>query len=114
MFGDYAKDSMHALLSQILSEVRDLKIQIQEFRTMSSNSLSALQAQVAANTTVITSAETLIQGIKAALDAAIASGNPAALDALSAQLGTDDSALAAAVAANTPTPPAPASAARKP
>lgn len=63
--------------------------------------LEALQAQVAANTTVIERAITLIQGIKAALDAAIASGDPAALTALSASLATEDQKLADAVAAAT-------------
>lgn len=70
--------------------------------------LAALQAQVAANTDVIESAITLIQGIKAALDAAIASGNPQALADLSAQLASEDAKLAAAVQANTlPPPPTP-------
>jgi hypothetical protein len=69
--------------------------------------LAGLQAQVAANTDVIESAITLIQGIKAALDAAIASGDPAALAALSATLSSEDEKLAAAVAANTPAPPTP-------
>ena len=67
--------------------------------------LAALQAQVAANTDVIESAITLIQGIKAALDAAIAAGNPQALADLSAALGAEDAKLAAAVAANTPPAP---------
>lgn len=67
--------------------------------------LAALQAQVTQNTTVIESAITLIQGIKAALDAAIASNDPAALTALSAELGAEDQKLAAAVQANTPATP---------
>lgn len=67
--------------------------------------LDALRQQVANNTAVIESAITLIRGIKAALDAAIASGDPAALTALSSQLGADDAALAEAVAQNTPASP---------
>ena len=66
------------------------------------NELDDLKAAVANNTTAIGSAITLIQGLKAKLDAAIASGNPAALTALSAELGAQDTALAAAVTANTP------------
>lgn len=53
--------------------------------------LSDLQADVAAEDTVIDSTMTLLKGLKAALDAA----------------GTDPVALAAAVAANTPAAPAP-------
>lgn len=74
--------------------------------------LDTLTAQVASNTTVIDSAVQLLQGLKAALDAAIAAnnaGNPTALLALSQSLGTEDEKLAAAVAANTPVavPPVP-------
>lgn len=67
-----------------------------------------LTAQVAQNTTVIGSALTLIQGFSAQLDAAIAAakaGNDTALTQLATDLKTQDVALAAAVAANTPTPP---------
>lgn len=64
--------------------------------------LDNLKAQVAKNTDVIGSAKTLIVGIKAKLDAAIASGDPAQLQALSDQLAADDQGLADAVAANTP------------
>jgi hypothetical protein len=68
--------------------------------------LTDLQTQVAANTDVINSAIALIQGLKGQLDAAIASGDPAQLQALSDALGSSDAALAAAVAANTPAAPA--------
>jgi hypothetical protein len=44
----------------------------------------------------------MLNGLKERLDAAIASGDPAALVALSASLGTDTQELADAVAANTP------------
>lgn len=69
------------------------------------SALTDLQDAVARDTAVETSAITLLQGLKAALDAAIASNDPAALQALSAQLGTNADALAAAVAANTPAAP---------
>lgn len=74
--------------------------------TKMAGELEGLTAQVAANTDVEASAATLLGGLKAALDAAIAAGNPAALTALSASLGTSAAALSAAVAANTPTAPA--------
>lgn len=62
--------------------------------------LAGLTAQVAANTTVIESALTLIQGLKAKLDAA--GTDPAALKALSDSLGAEDQKLADAITANTP------------
>jgi peptidoglycan hydrolase CwlO-like protein len=62
--------------------------------------LDDLTAQVAANTSVIESAKTLINGFAAQL--AAAGTDPAALQALHDQLSTEDDALAAAVAANTP------------
>lgn len=61
--------------------------------------LDALTAQVAANGTVIGSAITLLQGLKAALDAA--GTDPVALKALSDSLASTDQQLADAVAANT-------------
>ena len=67
------------------------------------NDLTALTAQVAAQTTVETSAITLIQGLAAQIKAA--SGNQAAIDALTSQLQTSASALAAAITANTPVAP---------
>lgn len=71
--------------------------------------LSGLEAQVTQVQSVDQSAITLLNGLKAQLDAAIASNDPAKLQALSDSLGSSTSALAAAVAANTPAaPPAPA------
>lgn len=86
----------------LLSVLKPLTQQVNQIMTV----LADLQAKVAANTTVVQSAVTLIQGLKAQLDAAIASGDPAQLQALSDQLGTDDAALAAAITANTPAAPA--------
>lgn len=62
--------------------------------------LDDLTAQVAANKTVIDSALTLIAGIAARITAA--GTDPAALAALTADLKSEDDALAAAVAVNTP------------
>jgi hypothetical protein len=77
--------------------------------------LTQITAQVAANTSVEGSAATLIQGLAAQI--AAAGTDPVALAALVSQLNTSETALAAAVAANTPAaPPAPtaAPAARRP
>lgn len=68
--------------------------------------LDDLKAAVAAEDTVVDSAVALLQGLKAALDAAIASGNPADLTALSADIGAKTKSLSDAVAANTPAAPA--------
>lgn len=69
--------------------------------------LSALQAAVTNETTVVASAVTLINGIAAQIAAAAqaAAPDPAQLTALSDQLTSSASALAAAVAANTPSAP---------
>jgi ATP/maltotriose-dependent transcriptional regulator MalT len=66
-----------------------------------------LRAQVERNNSVTESAITLLQGIKTQLDNAIASGDPAAIQALSDTLGTETDKLAAAVVANTPAAPTP-------
>jgi len=65
-----------------------------------------LHADVSANTDAVQSAVTLLGGLKAQLDAAIASGDPAQLQALSDQLESNTQTLAAAVAANTAAAPA--------
>lgn len=64
--------------------------------------LDDLKAAVAKDTEVDQSAITLLNGLKQKLDDAIASGDPAALQALSDQLGSNAQALADAVTANTP------------
>lgn len=64
--------------------------------------LDDLKAAVAKDTEVDQSAITLLNGLKQKLDAAIASGNPADLKALSDQLGSNAQGLADAVTANTP------------
>lgn len=64
--------------------------------------LDDLKAAVAAEDTVIDSAVVLLKGLKDALDAAIASGDPAALTALSADIAAKTASLSAAVSANTP------------
>jgi hypothetical protein len=65
--------------------------------------LADLQVKVAENTTVVGSAIILLQGLKQKLDEAIAANDPAAIQALSDEIGTATQALATAVQANTPT-----------
>lgn len=86
------------MLDKIFSAVNDLKQEI----TKMAGELTSLQAAVQKNTDAEESAITLLQGLKAALDAAIASGDPAALTALSTSIGAETDKLAAAVVANTP------------
>lgn len=62
--------------------------------------LADLKAKVDAQGTVITSAVTLINGISAELKAALASNDPAAVQAIVDELDTQSTELAAAVANN--------------
>lgn len=73
---------------------------VKKEHTQMAADLAALQAQVAQNTQVEGSAVALIQGIAAQL--AASKNDPAAVQALVDQLGASATALAAAVAANTP------------
>jgi hypothetical protein len=81
-------------------EVMELLIDNNKKLVKMANELETLQAEVSETKTVMGSAVTLLQGLKAKLDEAI--GNPAALAALSAELDTNTNALAAAITANTP------------
>lgn len=78
---------------------------VQKSEVVMAGELATLQTQVAQNTNVEQSAITLLQGLKQALDDAIASNNPQALTDLSTSLGTSAAALAAAITANTPAAP---------
>lgn len=99
-----------ATISQIAREVAAqlqpqlTKLTQQETTIMAD--LSALQAEVAKNTTIEQSAITLIQGLAAQIQAA--GTDPAKLQAIVDQLTANDAALAAAVTANTtPAPTTP-------
>lgn len=77
--------------------------------TAITDALDALNTKVADLETVEASAVTLLQGLKAALDAALALGDPAAIvtavQSVSDKLGADTQTLADAVTANTPAAP---------
>lgn len=66
--------------------------------------LTKLTADVAAETTVDNAVQTLLTNLVAQIKAA--SGDQAALDALTTQMETNAAALSAAVTANTPAAPA--------
>jgi hypothetical protein len=72
--------------------------------TQMSKELDDLTAEVAADTAVESSAVTLINGLAAQITAA--GTDPAKLSALTSSLTTSSTALAAAVAQNTPVAPA--------
>lgn len=84
---EHLSHEFHFLTSKINTIMADLK---------------SLQDQVTAENAVIDSAVVLLEGLKTALDAAIASNDPAALQALSDSIGSETQKLADAVAANTP------------
>lgn len=88
---DTKLDALIRLVTQVLAREEHM-----------AGALDALKAQVTQNTTLIGGAIALIQGLKAKLDEAIAANDPAALQALSDELGAQDAALAAAITANTP------------
>lgn len=74
------------------------------FRREIMATLDDVKAAVKANADAEDSAVLLLQGLKSKLDAAIASNDPVALQALADDLGRQTAGLAAAVVANTPTP----------
>lgn len=113
-------DNLESRLATIEKLLKKLMILVKgEILEMAAldDAITALQAEVANDTTVIQSADTLINGIAAqitaAVNAALAAGaTPAQLTALSTLTSTlvaNDTSLANAVAANTPTAPVPVS-----
>lgn len=86
------------ILVGVLAFVVGLNFKIHYMSTV----LDELKAAVAQSETVTQSAIVLLQGLKQKLDDAIASGDPAQLQALSAEIGQNTQALADAVTANTP------------
>ena len=88
------------MLRWFLAEVfAAIELLTKEIKRMSTQ-LDTLTAQVTANTTVIGSALTLIQGLRDQL--AAAGTDPVKLQALADSLKASDDSLAAAVAQNTP------------
>ena len=106
----FAKRFLRAcIVGEIKAELVKVHHAIYQLELKTMTALTDLQAKVAANTTVVASAVTLIQGLKSSLDAAIKANaggdNGAALAALSTSLDSTDTALAAAITANTPAAP---------
>lgn len=97
----------------LIEEIRELRYEVLFKMAALDDAITALTAKVASNTTVLESAITLINGIQAqittAVKAALAAGaTPAELQAitdLGTSLDNEDTKLAAAITANTPTAP---------
>jgi ADP-ribosylglycohydrolase len=93
---------IESLLHQIIAQGK-------AHMTAITDALDGLNTKVAALETVEASAITLLQGLKSALDAALALGDPAAIVAavqtVSDKIGADTDTLAAAVAAGTTAAP---------
>lgn len=101
-----ADPQLAALISLLLSMDGKLDLILKKEATEMA-AIDDLAVKVARNATVTGSAIVLIQGIKAALDAA--GTDPVKLAALGASLDSADDELAAAISANTPSaPPIPA------
>jgi hypothetical protein len=86
---------------RVFDMLRSLSAQLLQMEIKFMSALDNLRAQVEANTTVTESAITLLNGLKAKLDEAIASGDPAALQALADELGAETLRLSDAVVAIT-------------
>jgi DNA-binding FadR family transcriptional regulator len=83
-------------------ELANLLQTLTERITAMSEALETLITRVAEIETVADSAIELLAGLKAALDDAIASGDPVALAELSERLGAQSQELADAIVAHTP------------
>lgn len=94
--------------SKALAAINAALLNILDRTEIIMSAMDTITAAVTANKSGIAAAISLLQGLKAALDAAIAElPDMTALTALSATLQADDASLAAAVIANTPTPTTP-------
>lgn len=95
-------EAIAKVIAEALKPIHEQLHQLLKGQAKIMTELETLKAKVAESVTVQKSAVILLDGIKAKLDAAIASGDPAALAQLSADLGTETADLAAAVSRNTP------------
>jgi hypothetical protein len=111
---------MYVFTHEFRSDVKQIKLQQQQIllaltkgnadMAQIDDEITALQASVAADTTVVTSAETLIGGISAQIAAAVAAAQAAgataaqlaAISAVQVTVDANKTGLAAAVAAGTP------------
>ena len=94
---------LHSVTDEkIFSKIAEILTAIRLLGKTMANELADLQSKVTASGDATDAAVILLNGLKEKLDAAIASGDPVALQALSDSLGTNTDELAAAILANTP------------
>lgn len=102
---DQVLQTVNAIQTQ-LGKVFQLTKQEATTLTELEDKVTALEQKVSAESDVITSSETLLNGLSQMLKDALAAGNPAAvvarLQAISDSVDAKTSELAAAVTANTP------------
>jgi hypothetical protein len=91
--------------SEQLDQIKSMLQNIIQMETKMAGELDVLEAAVAEQTTVIDSAIVLLDQIKALLDAAIASGDPVRIAAVSTLIADSKIRLAEAVVRNTPAAP---------
>jgi hypothetical protein len=94
-------DAIAKLLSSGLAPIIQTLDAIKQDTEKIMAAIDDLEAKVAAEGTVIASTVTLLQGLNAELQAALANDDTARLQALQARIATDTQTLAAAVTANT-------------
>lgn len=90
-----------------LVRLEDMIVALTKLEMKVAGELDDLRREVEEDGTAVASAVTLLEGLKAKLDEAIASGNMQAVKELSDQLSSNTDRLAAAVVANTPAAPTP-------
>ena len=95
-----------AKLVALLTLTQTGNVIMANFKTVFTDAMAALEAQVAANTSAENSAVTVITELADLITSN--AGDPTAVTALAAQLKASADALAAAVVANTPAAPTPA------
>jgi len=89
-------------LDRIERKCDQLLVQLSRQENTLMATLDDVQADVTAQTTVVASAVTLLQGLSAQLAAAIASGDLTKIQAIKDGIDANTTTLANAVAANTP------------
>jgi hypothetical protein len=104
----YAYPSMQEDVASLRDDIQSVLSKISTLSRKGSVMNAAVEKlvqEVSESRTVVDSAVVLIGGLKAALDEAIANNDMSALEALAADLDSQQAALAQAVQANTPAAP---------
>ena len=96
-------DDLDAIATAVAAKLQQNFAPIYEQEKIMSAEMDTLSAQVHANSDLVDSAVTLINGLADQIRAL--ANDPVALNALADELQQKDAALAAAVTANTPAPP---------